>query len=227
MVPLFASRKSQKLFCCWLMYFVSFLTILQAYNKMFFFFLFSSRTRDSTVASGISSLTVATGSNGEGRESQSLILDIRKEKRSQRFLVLVVSVYFASLLPLNVLKIVRQVVTETYDNEHDFDITYIIIVWLAFLPTVIIPWFVAHWLLIGSWRKDRFVPYLRNGNSSQQHILNGKIIIFVILAADSPTIIPIRLHQWSTFTKDFTCQQSWRSSAYSPIDHLHSCRNAP
>ena len=156
------------------MYFVSFLIILQAYNKMFFFFLFSSRTRDSTVASGISSLTVATGSNGG--ESQSLILDIRREKRSQRFLVLVVSVYFASLLPLNVLKIVRQVVTETYDNEHDFDITYIIIVWLAFLPTVIIPWFVAHWLLIGSWRKDRFVPYLGNGNSSQQHILNGKMV---------------------------------------------------
>ena len=136
--------------------------------------LFSSRTRDSTVASGISSLTVATGSNGG--ESQSLILDIRREKRSQRFLVLVVSVYFASLLPLNVLKIVRQVVTETYDNEHDFDITYIIIVWLAFLPTVIIPWFVAHWLLIGSWRKDRFVPYLGNGNSSQQHILNSKMV---------------------------------------------------
>ena len=154
--------------------------ILQAYNKMYFLFshsvfvLFSSRTRDSTVASGISSLTVATGSNGG--ESQSLILDIRREKRSQRFLVLVVSVYFASLLPLNVLKIVRQVVTETYDNEHDFDITYIIIVWLAFLPTVIIPWFVAHWLLIGSWRKDRFVPYLGNGNSSQQHILNGKMV---------------------------------------------------
>ena len=136
----------------------------------------SSRTRDSTVASGISSLTVATGSNGNG-ESPSLILDIRREKRSQRFLVLVVSVYFASLLPLNVLKIVRQVVTETYDNEHDFDVTYIIIVWLAFLPTVIIPWFVAHWLLIGAWRKDRFVPYLQNGNSSQQHILNGRSVV--------------------------------------------------
>jgi len=56
------------------------------------------------------------------------------------------------------------VVTETYDNDDHFDITYIIIVWFAFLPTVIVPWFIAHWLLIGALRKDRFLPYVNNGN---------------------------------------------------------------
>ena len=59
--------------------------------------------------------------------------------------------------------------TETYDNDDHFDITYIIIVWFAFLPTVIVPWFIAHWLLIGALRKDRFLPYFNNGNNGHQH----------------------------------------------------------
>ena len=60
-------------------------------------------------------------------------------------------------------------VTETYDNDDHFDITYIIIVWFAFLPTVIVPWFIAHWLLIGALRKaDRFMPY-NNGNGNHHH----------------------------------------------------------
>ena len=50
------------------------------------------RTRDS---SGISTL-VSTSIEAN--------IDISKEKRSQRFLGLIVAVYFLSLLPLNVLK---------------------------------------------------------------------------------------------------------------------------
>ena len=46
-------------------------------------------------------------------------------------------------------RIVRQVVTETYQNEDHFDITFIILIWIAFLPTIVVQWFVAHWLLIG------------------------------------------------------------------------------
>ena len=66
-------------------------------------------------------------------------------------------------------RIVRQVVTETYDNDDHFDITYVIIVWFAFLPTVIVPWFISHWLLIGALKKaDRFLPpYVNNGHQSE------------------------------------------------------------
>ena len=46
-------------------------------------------------------------------------------------------------------RIVRQVITETYQNEDHFDITFIILIWIAFLPTIVVQWFVAHWLLIG------------------------------------------------------------------------------
>ena len=60
-------------------------------------------------------------------------------------------------------------VTETYDNDDHFDITYVIIVWFAFLPTVIVPWFISHWLLIGALKKaDRFLPpYVNNGHQSE------------------------------------------------------------
>lgn len=54
------------------------------------------RSREDTTASGISTLTMS--------DQPMMLLDIAKEKRSQRFLILVVTVYFACLLPLNVLK---------------------------------------------------------------------------------------------------------------------------
>jgi len=119
--------------------------------------------------SGISTLTSTTTIDNAAAVAaqQILILDIGKEKRSERFLLMVTSIYFTCLLPLNVLKCVRQVVTETVENNDLFDIVYIIIVWFAFLPTVLVPWFIAHWLLIGALRKeDRFLPYLNNGSHS-------------------------------------------------------------
>lgn len=54
--------------------------------------------------------------------------------------------------------------TETYENDDHFDIVYIVIVWFAFLPTLVVPWFIAHWLLIGALAKGR--SYLNNGSSA-------------------------------------------------------------
>ena len=51
---------------------------------------------------------------------------------------------------------VTHTLTETYDNDAHFDLTYIICVWITFLPTVTLPWFYAHWVLIGSLSR-RFV----------------------------------------------------------------------
>ena len=47
-------------------------------------------------------------------------------------------------------RMVTHSLTETYDNDAHFDLTYIICVWITFLPTVTLPWFYAHWVLIGS-----------------------------------------------------------------------------
>ncbi len=58
--------------------------------------------------------------------------------------------------------------TETYDNDDHFDITYIIIVWVAFLPTLIVPWFVAHWILIGAFGDVR--QYVRRSSSNGSQV---------------------------------------------------------
>ena len=41
-------------------------------------------------------------------------------------------------------------VDETYENDDHFDITYVVIVFVAILPAVIVPAIVYHWILIGS-----------------------------------------------------------------------------
>ena len=44
---------------------------------------------------------------------------------------------------------VRHSVPETYENDTQFDLTYMVLVFVTFLPTLILPWFYAHWILIG------------------------------------------------------------------------------
>jgi hypothetical protein len=46
-------------------------------------------------------------------------------------------------------RMVRHSVPETYENDTEFDLTYMVLVFVTFLPTLILPWFYAHWILIG------------------------------------------------------------------------------
>lgn len=41
--------------------------------------------------------------------------------------------------PLMILKVAKMVIPETYENSKSFDFTYLMFVWIAFLPTVIFP----------------------------------------------------------------------------------------
>ena len=54
--------------------------------------------------------------------------------------------------------------TETYENDSHFDLTYIIFVWITFLPTVTLPWFYAHWVLIGSLSRVLLVEIFISGS---------------------------------------------------------------
>lgn len=36
---------------------------------------------------------------------------------------------------------------ETYENMHHFDLTFLMFVWMAFLPTVVNPCIYATWVL--------------------------------------------------------------------------------
>ena len=40
-------------------------------------------------------------------------------------------------------------VAETYDNDDYYDVTFVVIVFISFLPSVFMPWFFVHWILIG------------------------------------------------------------------------------
>ena len=70
---------------------------------------------------------------------------------------------------------VTHTLTETYDNDSHFDLTYIICVWITFLPTVTLPWFYAHWVLIGS--LSRSVPNTLVREASK--LRGGKFLIII------------------------------------------------
>ncbi|KAF5289199.1 hypothetical protein FQR65_LT00085 [Abscondita terminalis] len=76
-------------------------------------------------------------------------LDVPKEKRTQKYLVSMVTMYAIFLCPLMVLRLARLALLETYENSGHFDITYTTLVWFAFLPTCSTP------LLFTSWQMSR------------------------------------------------------------------------
>lgn len=67
-------------------------------------------------------------------------LDLNQEKKSQRFLCSMAAVQVISIGPLMVLRLARLVMEENYKNRSFFDLTFLMVVWIAFLPTVINAW---------------------------------------------------------------------------------------
>lgn len=61
------------------------------------------------------------------------------EKKLQAFLASAVTAYAVCLLPLNLLRLLKHVVYETYESSFHFDIIFITVVWLAFVPTITTP----------------------------------------------------------------------------------------
>ena len=77
-----------------------------------------------------------------------------------------------------VFRIVRQMVTETYENDDHYDITFVVIVFVSFLPTVFMPWFFVHWVLIGqiktSGMKSFFLNFKKHSLDNEDYQENGK-----------------------------------------------------
>lgn len=72
-------------------------------------------------------------------------INISKEKRTQKIFVFMVTAYGLCLCPLMVLRLARLAMVETYDNSAHFDFTFIIFVWVAFIPTCTTPMAFASW----------------------------------------------------------------------------------
>ena len=69
-------------------------------------------------------------------------------------------------------RVVRQMVTETHENDDYYDVTFVIIVFISFLPSIFMPWFFVHWILIGQIKTKGIRNILfhsvkgRNGNGA-------------------------------------------------------------
>ncbi|GBL88770.1 hypothetical protein AVEN_158902-1 [Araneus ventricosus] len=87
------------------------------------------------------------------------------EKQMQSFLATAVTTYAICLLPLNLVRLLKHVVYETYENSFHFDISFITVVWLAFVPTVSTPVIFLLWQRSGV-HQSSISRYLRLGRSS-------------------------------------------------------------
>ncbi|XP_055618832.1 alpha-1D adrenergic receptor [Toxorhynchites rutilus septentrionalis] len=87
-------------------------------------------------------------------------VDVSREKRTQRYLGAMASTQVLCVCPLMILRLARMTMVETYENQAHFDITYLLFVWIAFLPTVVVPWIYGSWVLSRP-AKERLRGYLR------------------------------------------------------------------
>ncbi|KAF6198896.1 hypothetical protein GE061_006919 [Apolygus lucorum] len=99
---------------------------------------------------------------GNNHHEYEAELDVRKEKRSHRYLGTIATMFAICLCPLMVLRVAKLALTETYDNSGHFDITYTMFVWFAFLPTTTTP------ALYAAWRMSRFGTSVFTINSAEE-----------------------------------------------------------
>ncbi|XP_030754659.1 orexin receptor type 1-like [Sitophilus oryzae] len=107
-------------------------------------------------------------------------LDVVKEKRTQKYLGSIITMYAICLLPLMIMRLARLALVETYENSSHFDYTYVLFVWLAFLPTCLTPPMFAFWQMSRS-SKERLKGYFRFSNRKMRHSSET-----VVTTADTP-----------------------------------------
>ncbi|XP_017488502.1 PREDICTED: uncharacterized protein LOC108376771, partial [Rhagoletis zephyria] len=93
-----------------------------------------------------------TSSNCSATKTRSYDLysaewDVYREKRKQRNFGSMAAAQVVCLCPLMILRFARLSMEETYENQKHFDFTYLMFVWIAFLPTVIFPCIYASQIL--------------------------------------------------------------------------------
>ncbi|XP_048505370.1 orexin/Hypocretin receptor type 1 [Athalia rosae] len=158
---------------------------LQTQEGPFAVAMFEARARDSYSRHGSrASNDITTSSRGDGKRESGSVgtggtvgfaglsggydlydaeLDVRKEKRTQKYLIFMVSVFAICLCPLMVLRLAKLALIETYENSGHFDITFTMFVWVAFMPIVTTPGFYASWQMSRP-AKERLRGYFRFSN---------------------------------------------------------------
>lgn len=103
----------------------------------------NGNSHHSTVYSG----PYSTGTATRSYDLYSAEWDVNREKRNQRNFGSMAAAQVVCLCPLMILRFARLSMEETYENQKHFDFTYLMFVWIAFLPTVIFPCIYASQIL--------------------------------------------------------------------------------
>uniref|UniRef100_A0A1I8MS13 G-protein coupled receptors family 1 profile domain-containing protein n=1 Tax=Musca domestica TaxID=7370 RepID=A0A1I8MS13_MUSDO len=127
----------------------------------------------SSVERSYSGATTATIGGGSGTATRSYDLysaewDVNREKRNQRNFGSMAAAQVVCLCPLMILRFARLSMEETYENQKHFDFTYLMFVWIAFLPTVIFPCIYASQILPRE-EQERLRGYFRLSNKRLPH----------------------------------------------------------
>ncbi|XP_016986604.1 uncharacterized protein LOC108049797 [Drosophila rhopaloa] len=96
---------------------------------------------------GVAGLSNGGGSTARSYDLYSAELDVHREKRKQRNFGSMAATQVVCMCPLMILRFARLSLEETYENTKHFDFTYLMFVWMAFLPTVIFPCIYASQIL--------------------------------------------------------------------------------
>ena len=90
-------------------------------------------------------------------------IDLAKEKRTQNYLIAMVTLFAMCWCPMNILLLVHFFIHENEDNRSHIDVTYITFIWFGFLSTCVNPLLFASWRMPSS-TKDRLKGYFRFSN---------------------------------------------------------------
>ena len=90
-------------------------------------------------------------------------IDLAKEKRTQNYLIAMVTLFAMCWCPMNILLLVHYFIHETDDNKTHIDVTYMTFIWFGFLSTCVNPLLFASWRMPSS-TKDRLKGYFRFSN---------------------------------------------------------------
>ncbi len=103
-------------------------------------------------------------------------IDFGREKRTQKYIVTMVTLFATCWCPISILILVTHFVYEHDDNTGGFDITYLTFTFFGYLSTCINPILFAYWRM-SEQTKDRLRGYFRfsNRRHTTQHTALGRV----------------------------------------------------
>ena len=121
-------------------------------------------------------------------------IDLRKEKRTQKYMISMVVLFAMCWCPINILILVTHFIFENDDNSGHFDITYLTFTFFGYMSTCINPVLFASWRMSES-TKDRLRGYFRFSNRRQSVLHSNGGRQHEVYAVQQPVPTSIEEHE--------------------------------